>query len=183
MIEAVALYAGSFDPPTNGHLWMIQKAAEMFQVVIVAIAHNPAKIPNRTDIAARAEILTKECDRIVDGMVVEKAPTIHVQVVPPTRYVADLARQLGATYLIRGLRGAEDLPHEQALRDFAEARAGLTTILLMPPPAIRGLSSSYVRALVGPDGWRKLVRRLVPAGTLEHLTHAHYLTLAKGMKR
>lgn len=153
-----ALYAGSFDPPTNGHLWVIAQALEMFEDVIVAVAHNPAK-RGAIQPEERIEILNAE-RRYRFGQRME------VLLAPSSRYVADVAQQYGARFLIRGIRGAEDLQHEQGLRDFAETRGELTTVFLMPPPALRGLSSSYVRALVGPHGWEDVVRPLVPAATL-----------------
>lgn len=155
-----ALYAGSFDPPTSGHLWIVNEAFSLFGEVVVAIADNPAK--RRTvPVTAAAEILSAS---VPFGVRVIRCP--------PDRYVADLAEQEGCDYLIRGLRGAEDLPHEQALRDFAEERAGLVTVVLMPPPHLRGLSSSYVRALVGPIGWEDIVANLVPEATLEYMKGA-----------
>ena len=55
------------------------------------------------------------------------------------------------------------------LRDFAATRAGLTTVVLMPPPELRGVSSSYVKALIGPNGWEDVVRPLVPGPVFEYL--------------
>lgn len=151
-----ALYAGSFDPPTNGHLWVIEKAAELFEVV-VAVAHNPAK---------------KRVIPVGDSAVIlALSAGPRVVVCPPDRYVADLADTEGCDYLIRGIRGPEDIGHELMLRDFAERRR-LTTLVFMPPPHLRGLSSSYVRALVGPVGWEAEVEKFVPPATLDYLKGA-----------
>lgn len=154
---SIALYAGSFDPPTLGHDWVIGTALGLFGSLDVAVAINPAK---RTMLSAddRASLL--------------KRPGVSVVACPPSRYVADLADERGVHYLVRGLRGAEDVTHEQALAEFAAGRRGLITVVLLPPAHLRGVSSSAVKALIGPDGWQDAVRGMVSPAVLSKLEEA-----------
>jgi pantetheine-phosphate adenylyltransferase len=159
-MSRIAVYAGTFDPPTNGHAWVIGEALILFDRVIVAVASNPAKKP-RISALNRMALLRQMMQSVGrDGDVV---------VVDPTVYIADAAWAAGARYLVRGLRAADEFTYEQTLRDFNEERRGLTTVVLMPPPHLRGLSSSYVNALVGPKGWQDVVAKLVPASVLEYI--------------
>lgn len=158
-----AFYAGTFDPPTNGHLWVILRALELFDHLIVGVAVNPAKrvsIDDNTRHWLMAGVTLRATGEPVNA---------EVTLVPSDRYVADVAREMGATHLIRGLRGAEDVLQEQTLADFARERADLTTVVLMPPSLLRGVSSSYVKALIGPVGWEDVVRPLVPRPVFEYL--------------
>lgn len=78
----------------------------------------------------------------------------------------------GAGYLVRGVRGSADAEAERQMRHFNAGLApALDTLILMPPPELEGVSSSFVRGLVGPRGWRQVVAPLVPAAALEALSH------------
>ena len=149
----IAVYAGSFDPPTNGHLWMISRGLELFDKLIVAIGTNPEKsysfsVEERLDLL-RASI--PSCERMEIS---------HFD----NRYLVDYAKEQGAAYILRGVRTADDYEYERVMRHInADLAPEVTTVFLMPPRDIAELSSSMVKGLIGPVGWEDTVRRYVPA--------------------
>lgn len=148
----IAVYAGSFDPPTNGHLWMIQRGLEMFDRVIVAIGSNPSKsysysIPERLEML-RASI--PSCDRLeIDHF--------------DNRYLVDYAKKKNATYILRGIRSPNDYEYERVMRHInSDMAPDITTVFLMPPRDFAEVSSSMIKSLTGPEGWEETVKRYVP---------------------
>lgn len=154
-----AVYAGSFDPPTNGHLWMIQRGLELFDRLIVAIGTNPSKdytfgIEQRLDLLRRS---IPSCERLAIA---------HFD----NRYLVDYAREQGAAYILRGIRSSHDYEYERVMRHLnSDMAPGITTVFLMPPRDISELSSSNVKSLIGPRGWQETLRRYVPQPVLEAL--------------
>ena len=154
-----AVYAGSFDPPTNGHLWMIQQGLELFDRLIVAIGSNPEKSYTFT-VEERLELLkasVPSCERM------EIANFDHSSLV-------DYATEKDAKYIIRGVRTANDYEYERVMRHInADLAPEINSIFLMPPRDIAELSSSMVKSLIGPKGWEDTVRRFVPGPVFEKL--------------
>jgi pantetheine-phosphate adenylyltransferase len=144
-----AVYAGSFDPPTNGHLWMIQRGLEIFDHLIVAIGNNPSKDYSFT-VDRRLDLLrasTEPCDRL---------EITHFD----NRYLVDYAKKMNARYILRGIRSQNDYEYERGMRHInADIAPEITTIFLMPPRDISELSSSMIKSLTGPSGWREIVHR------------------------
>jgi pantetheine-phosphate adenylyltransferase len=154
-----AVYAGSFDPPTNGHLWMIERGLEMFDRLIVAIGTNPSKRYSFT-VEERLELLrisTKACDSLVIA---------HFD----NRYLVDYARKKDAKYVLRGIRSPHDYEYERVMRHInADMAPEITTVFLMPPRDIAEVSSNMIKSLIGPIGWEDTVRRYVPEPVFELL--------------
>ena len=155
-----AVYAGSFDPPTNGHLWMIQRGLELFDRLIVAIGTNPEK-QYSFSVEGRLELLkasVPSCERLSFS---------HFD----NRYLVDYAKEQNAAYILRGVRTADDYEYERVMRHInADLAPEITTIFLMPPRDIAELSSSMVKSLIGPEGWEDTVRRYVPDPVFEALS-------------
>ena len=155
-----AVYAGSFDPPTNGHLWMIQRGLELFDRLIVAIGTNPEKHYSFS-VEERLELLkasVPSCERLSFS---------HFD----NRYLVDYAKEQNAAYILRGVRTADDYEYERVMRHInADLAPEITTIFLMPPRDIAELSSSMVKSLIGPEGWEDTVRRYVPDPVFEALS-------------
>ena len=147
-----AVYAGSFDPPTHGHLWMIERGLEMFDCLIVAIGSNPSKSYSFT-VAERLDLLresTAACERL---------EIAHFD----NRYLVDYAKKMEAKYILRGIRSPNDYEYERVMRHInADMAPDVTTVFLMPPRDIAELSSSMIKSLTGPTGWEETVRRYVP---------------------
>lgn len=133
----VALYAGTFDPPTNGHLRVIRDAARLFDHVVVVVAVNPAKHPVFS-VDKRQHWLQTLC---------QKMP--QVSVTSTDGLVVDLAKDIGATVLVRGIRGGEDADSETHLAELNAAIAPeLSTVLLPASKDVRAVSSSKLKAMV-----------------------------------
>lgn len=154
-----AVYAGSFDPPTNGHLWMIERGLELFDRLIVAIGTNPQKSYSFT-VPQRLELLhasLPSCERMVISEF-------------NNRYLVDYAKEREAAYILRGIRTADDYEYERVMRHInSDLAPDITTVFLMPPRDIAELSSSMVKGLIGPAGWEETVRRYVPAPVFQAL--------------
>jgi pantetheine-phosphate adenylyltransferase len=148
----IAVYAGSFDPPTNGHLWMIQRGLEMFDRLIVAIGSNPSKSYSYT-VEERLEMLRAS---VPDS---DRLEIDHFN----NRYLVDYAKKKNATYILRGIRSPNDYEYERVMRHInADMAPEITTAFLMPPRDVAELSSSMIKSLTGPEGWEETVKRYVP---------------------
>ncbi len=149
-----AVYAGSFDPPTNGHLWMIEQGLEMFNHLIVAIGTNPSKRYSFS-VEERLELLhasTRHCTS-------SSLEIAHFD----NRYLVDYARKCGAKYILRGIRSPHDYEYERVMRHInADMAPEITTVFLMPPRDIAEVSSNMIKSLIGPDGWEETVQRYLP---------------------
>jgi pantetheine-phosphate adenylyltransferase len=89
-------------------------------------------------------------------------------------YLIDYARALGATHILRGMRSIADFEYERFMRNInGDLAPGLTTVFLLPPREIAEVSSSMVKGLIGPRGWKKIVRPYVPATVYQALLD-HY---------
>lgn len=132
----IAVYPGSFDPITNGHLDIIERSRHFFDRVIVAIAHNPKKhalftVEERVQMLRMvlADLDNVECDAFT-GLTVE------------------YAQKVGATVVIRGLRAISDFENEfmMALMN-RKVNPGVETVFLMTSSDYTFLSSSAVKEL------------------------------------
>lgn len=147
-----AVYAGSFDPPTNGHLWMIQRGLEMFDRLIVAIGDNPAKNYSFS-VEERLEML-RACTPDSESLTIA-----HFD----NRYLVDYANKKHAKYVLRGIRSPGDYEYERVMRHInGDMAPEITTVFLMPPRDIAEVSSNMVKGLIGPRGWEDMVKRYVP---------------------
>jgi pantetheine-phosphate adenylyltransferase len=149
----IAVYAGSFDPPTNGHLWMIQRGLEMFDRLIVAIGSNPSKSYSYS-VEERLEMLRAS---------VPASDRLEIDYFD-NRYLVDYAKKKNATYILRGIRSPNDYEYERVMRHInADMAPEITTAFLMPPRDVAELSSSMIKSLTGPEGWEETVKRYVPS--------------------
>ncbi len=158
-----AVYAGSFDPPTNGHLWMISQGLALFDRLVVAIGQNPSKnyvfsTEERIDLL-RSSI--PSCERLI---------ITHFD----NRYLVDYAKEVGAEFILRGIRSPGDYEYERVMRHInSDMAPDINTVFLMPPREMAELSSSMVMGMVGPEGWGKTVRRYLPSPVFDALVTKH----------
>jgi pantetheine-phosphate adenylyltransferase len=128
-----ALYAGTFDPVTYGHVDVVRRAAALFDKVIVGVSVNPRKKPVFT-IEERVEMLRQACADM---------PKVEVAVVPGL--VVDFARQVGAGVIVRGLRAVSDFEFELQMASTNRALAPeVETVFFTPAPEWHYLSSTIV---------------------------------------
>lgn len=137
MREKVALFTGSFDPVTLGHINLIERASKMFDRLIVGIFYNPHK-QGFLPLDTRERLLKESLSSLT-----------NVEVVVSTgELVVEVARQYGVTTLVRGLRGGEDLAYEASFDFYNRGLAPeLETIYLLAQSNYRYISSSGVREL------------------------------------
>lgn len=129
-----ALYAGSFDPVTNGHLDIIERAAHTFGTLTVLVMKNETKTP-LFSVAERVSLL-KQVTAHIPGVSVETAEG----------FTADYARKNGVSVLVRGLRGAEDIEPEMQMARFNRARNPQAETVFFPArEELRAISSSSVK--------------------------------------
>jgi len=144
----VAVYPGSFDPVTNGHLDIVARACKIFDRVIVAVLENPAK---RYTFSKQERLgLLREALKGKKGVEVDSFSGLLV----------DYLRRKGVRMVIRGLRAVSDLDYEFQLASVNRRLLGdIETVFLMPAERHTYLSASIVReiALMGAD-----VSSLVP---------------------
>ena len=135
------VYPGTFDPITFGHLDLIERAAQRFDRVIVAVGVNEVKQP-----------LLPEAERIAKIKQVV-APFNNVEVQSFTGLLVDFVTQTGASLVLRGLRNATDFDFEQQLANMNRALAPLIdTIFMLPSPKYQSISSTLVRAIARVGG-------------------------------
>jgi pantetheine-phosphate adenylyltransferase len=135
-MKKIALYPGTFDPITNGHFDIIERSLEVFDHVIVGVAHNPQKSP-LFSVEERVKMLrevTREFERIevdhFDGLVIE------------------YARSRGADVIIRGLRAVSDFEYElQMALTNRKLANDIETVFMMPSAQYSFLSSSIVKEI------------------------------------
>lgn len=155
----LGVYAGSFDPPTVGHQWMIDQGAALFDRLQVAVGSNPEKralfsVQERRDMLAE---MTAHLDNVEIASF-------------ENRYLIRHAQDIGATFILRGIRSGTDYEYERGMRNVnGDLDPAVTTVFLMPPRGIAEVSSSMVKGLMGPDGWRDVVASFVPPAVLERL--------------
>lgn len=148
MKRVIAIYPGSFDPPTNGHLDLIRRGAKIFDELIVALLRNSEKTPLFTH-DERLSML-RECVRSLPNVTVDSFDGLLV----------DYATRKGAKAVLRGIRAVSDYEYElqMALMN-RKLDPRLETIFMMPAEAYSYLSSRLVREIGMLGG---SVRDLVP---------------------
>ena len=138
-----ALFAGSFDPFTNGHMDILMQASEMFDKVIVAIANNSEK-KNFLSVAKRVQMV-KKC---ISGLK-------NVEVASYEGLTAEYAKKRGANILVRGVRNTSDFEYEMQISSTNSLLAPeIITILLTPKQENVFISSTIVRDLYQNGKWR-----------------------------
>lgn len=135
-MNIVAIYPGTFDPITNGHIDLAQRAARLFHKVIIAVAVNAGKSP------------LFSCEERVNLVSQALANQSNVEVVGFDNLLVDCARQNGASVILRGLRAVSDFEYEFQLAGMNRNLAPeLETIFLTPAEKYLFISSSMIKAI------------------------------------
>jgi len=135
---SIAIFPGSFDPPTLGHLDLIQRAAAQFDRLIVCVMVNSAKSGLFTP-EERLELLRESLTGL-EGVE-------NVEVDRDSGLLVDCARRKGASCVVKGLRSVTDFEYELQMADVNRKLSGLDTLFLTARPELSFLSSSIVREL------------------------------------
>ena len=143
----VAIFAGSFDPLTNGHLDVLHGAFAIADKVVVAIGIHPSKAPLFT-FEERKKLIETVAKTVLRGT--EK----RLEIISFDNLLVDKAREIGAKFIIRGLRDGTDFNYEMQLAGMNRALApGIQTLFLPAADEVRSISATLVRqiALMGGD--------------------------------
>jgi pantetheine-phosphate adenylyltransferase len=150
-----AIYPGTFDPPTNGHVDLIQRGAKLFDHLTVAILVNPVKNPLFT-VEERVEMLEE-----VTG------PLGNVSVATFDRLMVEFARRVGASAVLRGIRAISDYEHEfQSALMNRRLAPEIETVFLQPAGRYSFVSSRMVKEVFSFGGD---ISGLVPPNVLKRL--------------
>ena len=137
MSQRVAIYPGSFDPPTNGHLDIVERSARLFDRVVIAVGRNLSK-KTLFDADARVALMREACKRWPN---VEARAFDGLQV--------DFAKECGASFIIRGIRALSDFEFEFEMGIMNRTLApGIEMVYLMTAPEYLFVSASRVKELV-----------------------------------
>ncbi len=135
------LYPGSFDPVTNGHMDVIERACRMFDEVYVGVLHNPAKVGS-FPVAQRINLIEAVCEGLP-----------QVRVLAFDGLMVELAKQLDIHIVIRGVRGVTDMESEMSMaRANRMLYPALETVFLPATPQMEAVSASLVRQIASFGG-------------------------------
>lgn len=153
-MSVVAVYPGTFDPITNGHSDLVQRAAGLFDRVIVAIAANPSKTP-LFDLAQRVAMAEQVLSQFE-----------NVEVCGFSDLLVDFAKAKKAKVILRGLRAVSDFEYEMQLASMnRHLETSLETVFMTPSEETSFISASLVKeiALHGGDVSQFVHKRIVDA--------------------
>ena len=153
--EKIALYPGSFDPITNGHLDVLERASAMFDKVVIAVLKHPDKKSFLTT-EQRVELI-EQATKHMENVCVDSFDGLTVE----------YARNIGAKFLIRGLRTITDFEYEVQLCQTNQVIApDIDTVFLPTKPQHNFISSSIVREL---SNHKTDISKFVPKNVVEYL--------------
>ena len=160
--QKIALYPGSFDPITNGHLDVLERASRMFDNVVIAVLNHPNK---KAFLSVDERVtLIKEAVKSMKNVNVDSFAGLTVE----------YARQIGARFLIRGLRSITDFEYEiQLCRTNHVIAPEIDTVYLSTKPEHNFISSSMVKEL---SNLNTDVSKFVPKNVVEYLKNKRKVT-------
>ncbi len=133
--QHIAIFPGSFDPFTLGHLNIVERGLQMFDKIVIAVGVNSAK-KETTPVKQRIEAIARATSEMTG-----------VEVTSYDGLTVDAARACGAKTILRGVRSVADFEYERNLADLNRAIAGIDTAIICADPALAAISSSAVREL------------------------------------
>ncbi|MDV7720095.1 pantetheine-phosphate adenylyltransferase [Pediococcus ethanolidurans] len=152
----IAVFPGSFDPLTNGHLNIIKRASKLFDELVIAVAVNTSK---------SALFSLEEKVQLIDEAVKDLA---NVRVITVQGLTVDLFKELKATTLVRGLRDEEDYRYERQIAEMNhQLENSVETIFLMARPQDTYVASSIIKEIVKMHGD---ISKFVPQNVVQPLT-------------
>ena len=151
------LYAGSFDPVTNGHMDIISRAAGLCDELVVAVMHNPDK-RGAFPVEQRVRLLEKACAQIP-----------NVRVMAHGGLLVECARENGVKCVVRGVRPLGDFESEYQMAQVNRMLGGVETLMMPTSESLASVSSSIVRQIAGFGG---NIDGLVPACIAKEIREA-----------
>ena len=155
----IALYAGSFDPVTFGHLWLIREASCLFNNLIIAIGQNPQKTCS-FDLNTRMNLLQ---------YAIKDYSNVEIKILD-NEFLINYAMSINIKYIIRGIRNTEDYEYEKMMRYInSDICDEVQTLFLIPPRKYAEVSSNLIKGLVGSKGWQSIASKYVPVHVIKAL--------------
>jgi pantetheine-phosphate adenylyltransferase len=146
MTARTAFYAGSFDPPTNGHIDVLKASLAIADTIYVGIGRQASKTPLFS---------SEERTKLIEEVVRDEfgADAGRISVVTFEGLLVDVARRYGASIMIRGLRDGTDLDYEMQMAGMNETMApDLQTVFLPASPSVRTITATLVRQIASMGG-------------------------------
>jgi pantetheine-phosphate adenylyltransferase len=131
---SVALFPGSFDPFHNGHLEVVERAGQLFDEVVVATLRNPQKAEPLFNLDEREEMLRDSLGHLA-----------NVKMVSVATLVVNVARDIGATAIIRGLRAVSDFENELQMAQMNRQLSGIDTLFIPTSSTTSFVASRLLR--------------------------------------
>lgn len=161
-------FAGTFDPITKGHLWVIEEAEQLADEVVILIAQNNSK-QHMFSVEQRKVII--EQSLLEGGYLKSKVEIVD------NEYTATYAKSHNIDYLIRGIRSTVDFDYENVLQQAnTSVLQGAKTLFVMPPRDLGSVSSSFVKSLIGPKGWQFYIKQFLTDSAFEAIELKYLLT-------
>ena len=151
---STALCPGSFDPPTNGHIDVIERCLEVFDRVVVGVLHNPDKTPLFT---------AEERVTMLEELLIDHE---SVTVDSFEGLLVEFAKDVGANVIVKGLRAVTDFDYELQMAQMNHQLSGVDTMFVATSPVYSYLSSSLVKDVARYGG---NIDSLVPADVAKRL--------------
>lgn len=137
----VALFPGSFDPFHNGHLEVVERASRLFDKVIVAAMRNPQKAGPMFPLEERQTLIEKSIAHIG-----------NVEIVALSTLVVNLANEVGASVIVRGLRAVSDFENELQMAQMNRELSGIDTVFIPTSAEFSFLASRLLREVAAFGG-------------------------------
>lgn len=163
-MKTIGIVAGSFDPITRGHEWLIEQASQLVNELHIAIGVNPAKKYTFTPEQRKAlvEAVIRDIE-FKEGSI----PIVHFL---ENELLINFANRIGATHIIRGIRDASDFSEENRMATFnRKISPNVKSVFMMTPPELTEVSSSIVKGAIGYEGGESAVAKYVHTAVLSAL--------------
>lgn len=157
-----AIYPGSFDPPTLGHLDVLSRGRRMFDEIIVAVGCNPEKSAF-FEVGLRVELM----QQLVDELVASEPDAAPVTVAFYDGLTVDFAREVSASVILRGIRNTTDLHAECQLAITNRQVADIESVFVVPGESFAYTSSSLIRQIASLGGDLDRLRSMLPSSVVD----------------
>lgn len=170
MQSKVGAVTGSFDPITKGHIYVIEEALKLVDVLYILVAVNPDK---------KSTFSFEERVRMIEQSVFEMSDSapgknfsgkrVYCRRLPDYKFAAKYASEIGASAIFRGLRNVVDFEYEHSIQMVNSQVASISTLFIMPPVDLIAVSSSMIKGMVGLEGWKKIAEQYVDSHVISAL--------------